>query len=541
MSQVSDVIVVGSGASGVHAATALVEGGASVTMLDVGHEDKEYLSLVPDLPFSRMRREDPAQHRYLLGDRFEGIPLSPLAAGAQITPPHQYVVRQFPELAAIVAPAGFAALESFALGGLAQTWGAVCFPFLDSEIVRSGLDPRTLTPHYSEVARRIGVSAGTGDILRLAGQVKGLQPPLDVDDCAARVLHSYRGRREGFQRAGIGVGQPFMAVLTEPLDGRRAHAYHAMEFWSDAGGSVYRPCLTLRRLDGRPSFSYQRPYLVRRFREEPDGVVSVYARALDTDREVTFQARVLVLAAGAFGTTRIVLRSLGLYDLKVPFACNAHTYVPCICYRMIGAPVSERAHGLAQLTMIYDPTGDQQHLVQGQMYSYRSLLLFRLLKESRFPVRESIRFVRGLASSLVIWVIQHEDTSSSDQFCRLCRSDDSDADYLEISYVPREEAERRRRMNERLMIRYIRRLGCWPLSIVRPPHGSSVHYGGHLPTNSAEKPLTTEPSGRLRGTRSVYIVDGAALSYLPAKGPTFTLMANANRVGEHVLRCLKHV
>ena len=46
-----------------------------------------------------------------------------------------------------------------------------------------------------------------------------------------------------------------------------------------------------------------------------------------------------------------------------------------------------------------------------------------------------------------------------------------------------------------------------------------------------DKPLTTEPSGRLRGLRVVYIADGAAFAYLPAKGPTFTLMANAHRIG----------
>ena len=55
---------------------------------------------------------------------------------------------------------------------------------------------------------------------------------------------------------------------------------------------------------------------------------------------------------------------------------------------------------------------------------------------------------------------------------------------------------------------------------------------------SDDRPLTTEPSGRLRGTHGVFVADGAALAYLPAKGLTLTLMANANRIGHRVLEDL---
>ena len=46
-----------------------------------------------------------------------------------------------------------------------------------------------------------------------------------------------------------------------------------------------------------------------------------------------------------------------------------------------------------------------------------------------------------------------------------------------------------------------------------------------------DKPLTCDFQCKLKGTNSVYIADGAAFPYLSAKGLTFTVMANANRVG----------
>jgi choline dehydrogenase-like flavoprotein len=44
----------------------------------------------------------------------------------------------------------------------------------------------------------------------------------------------------------------------------------------------------------------------------------------------------------------------------------------------------------------------------------------------------------------------------------------------------------------------------------------------------------TNPAGLLHGTKSIYIVDGAALSRLPAKNLSFTTMANALRIGRAV-------
>jgi len=50
------------------------------------------------------------------------------------------------------------------------------------------------------------------------------------------------------------------------------------------------------------------------------------------------------------------------------------------------------------------------------------------------------------------------------------------------------------------------------------------------------RPLTTKLSGLLRATKMVYIADGSTFAYLPAKGLTLTLMANANRIGENILK-----
>ena len=532
-----DVIVVGSGASAVQAAQAVVEAGRTVVMLDVGYEDATYGSLIPQAPFAQLRRSDRGQHRYFLGDEFEGVPLGVLGAGPQVTPPRQYVVGHVDALTPMRAP-DFAALESLALGGLGGAWGAVCFPFLEHELAQCGLPAAEMRGHYEVIARHIGISGDHDDLEPLRGRIEPLQAPLEIDTNAALILARYERRKKMFCREGVYVGKPLLAALSEALNDRQANPYYDMDFWSNAGNSVYRPHLTVRQLEGSRNFSYRRPYLVDSFMETVDGRVSVQARALDAGGAETFEARRLILAAGTLGTARIALRSLGQYDVPVPLTCNAHTYVPCLHYRNLGQAPPDRCHSLAQLTMIYDPTGDRQHLVQGQLYSYRSLLLFRLLKESPLPQSESLRIMRELAPSMVIWVIQHEDHPSPDNHCILRRSSGGGGDYLDIVWQESAAVKKSQQSSERAMMRAMRRLGCWPLRPVHPQHGSSVHYASTLPFSTADKPLTTEPSGRLRGTSTVYIADGATFRYLPAKGLTGTLMANANRIGQFVARSM---
>ena len=150
-----------------------------------------------------------------------------------------------------------------------------------------------------------------------------------------------------------------------------------MDYWSNPGDSTYRPELDMRELVARSNFHYERA-IVETFEEVSPGHVLVRARLLQSNESVSFEAQAVILAAGALGTVRIVLRSLGQFDVSVPLTCNRHVYVPSLLPRQLGRRSNRRRHSLAQLTMFYDPTGDRRHLVQAQLYPYGSLLLYRL-------------------------------------------------------------------------------------------------------------------------------------------------------------------
>ena len=66
-----------------------------------------------------------------------------------------------------------------------------------------------------------------------------------------------------------------------------------------------------------------------------------------------------------------------------------------------------------------------------------------------------------------------------------------------------------------------------------------MHYAGTLPMTRDGGRLTTDTLGRLAETERVYVADGSVFRSLPSKGLTFTMMANADRVGSAVLASLR--
>jgi hypothetical protein len=198
---------------------------------------------------------------------------------------------------------------------------------------------------------------------------------------------------------------------------------------------------------------------------------------------------------------------------------------------MLGRPARDRRHSLAQLTAVLQPTNDPRHIVQAQVFSYRSLLTFKLMKEVPLPYRESLRALRLLIPSFAVVGIHHVDRPASGKFCVVERGREGRPDRLGISYRSEESEARSIREHERRLLRVFRGFGCWPLKTIRPGHGSSLHYAGTFPMLPQGSELTCDRDGRLRATQNVYVVDGSVFPWIPPKGLTFTLMANANRVG----------
>jgi hypothetical protein len=519
---------VGSGPAGVMCAQTLVEAGKKVLMIDAG-TDPEVEDPGWAGNFTDIRKNSNDQESLFLGGRMEMLDLDSDKAFGQMTPQRRYVIENNRDVLP-VSSNEFALLESLSTGGLGNAWGLGCFSFSDTELLKAKLDSQRIRNAYEVVTRRIGISYTADDILTYTAEgLISLQPGMDVDDNAKAILQRYKRMRKQINRQSFYVGVPALALLTQPKGERKATDYSNMDFYYNFGSAAYRPSVTIKHLRSFANFVHERGVLVSRFDEHND-FVKVAGNHPKTNHPVEFMGSKIVLACNVCGTARIVLRSMEKYGAKIPLLSNPYSMLTTLQWSRLGKVPSKHKTSTAQVCLFLDDSNRHADVAMASLYSYSSLMLFRLLKKSPLNFRDSLAILKYLQPATVIAGIHYPSSTNSPRHAYL----DRDGIFKIIS--PDTHAQLKHiEQTEKRFAHVLRQLGCLPYKKIRPPDGSSAHYAGTLPFSDENKPLSLSPKGLVSGTRHVYVADASGFHYLPAKGPTLTIMANAHNVALNII------
>jgi hypothetical protein len=245
----------------------------------------------------------------------------------------------------------------------------------------------------------------------------------------------------------------------------------------------------------------------------------------------------LVLAAGTLNSSKIMLRSIlrasgervalsGLMD-------NRRVEIPFVIPAMLGAPSSTNRYLFHLLGMAL-PGGTAKEYVHGQITAMKTSLTHPIVQRLPFDLRTSTFVTRAFHSAAGVVALTLPDTRREENFVTLPPASGAGEPPMEIGYTSAAaEAERIRDALGRVRAA-LRALGCFVvpgMTRIRPM-GTSANYAGTLPMSHEGGATTTTGFGESRAFPNVFVIDGAAFPFLPAKGPAFTLMANAVRVAE---------
>ena len=532
-----EYIVVGSGACGAHAAQTLAEAKKNVAVLDVGNIDDVYHKIIPDNDFEDIRKNDSLQHRYFLGDQYESIPLEQLKAGAQLTPSRKHLMRDIEKYIPLLSDT-FYPMESLAYGGLGAGWGLGCYVYSEKEIIKTGLDINDIKKAYDLISKRIGISCGKDDALPYTmADTKNTLPPLKMDNAAELLYKRYLQKKDKFSKKHITIGNPSMALLSEDYQNRKKSEYKDMDFYSDKGWSAYRAWMTIEEIKQHHGFTYINNNLVLKFKEEKGNVI---VESLNTITQKTeyYTCNKLILACGPLGSARIVLRSFPEKIKRLPLLSSPYAYIPCIFTPMMGKPLDRFKSSMAQLSLFYDINGANEDIVYTGLFTYKSLMLYKLIKEAPIDFADGRIIMQYLQSMFIIAGVFHPDELSENKYLELHKSDTAaTGDKLFAHYRLSDQEKKKVKQNERAVKSALRKLGCYPAMRLDPGHGSSIHYAGTLPfSDNKEEYGRTAKDGKLNGTENVFIADGSSFRYLPGKGITLTIMAHAHNVAMNAIK-----
>lgn len=318
-----------------------------------------------------------------------------------------------------------------------------------------------------------------------------------------------------------------MALLTEPFNGRKANPYYDMDFYSNFGDSVFRGECLLKIFIDNPDFTRIHHALVTEFEEAHDQVKIKY-KNITTQESGQVVAAKLVICAGAINSYRLVANSLKIFGIPNPILCNPYLNIPTIHLPNLGKNGVYYRHSLSQ---VFGELRDQQDSTL-QFYSYRSLLLSRLMEQTPMPEFFARLFWRVLTEAFVIIGVHFADDGNSQRSIRALDTDPSMLPSLKIDFPHPTLFQHTLKI-----IKSLFKLRCIPMGIVKTTMGASIHYAGTIPVSPpGQHSIGMDETGHIHTTKNVYVFDSSGWTYLPSRGLTFTIMANAHRLSNNLGR-----
>lgn len=523
-----DVIIIGSGPAGAHAAYPLVKKGAKVAMIDGGMIDQNPFDKFFNSDFISIRKTFNNQEELFLGKNFSSVNFSPTSHAQDMITGNKSYVSDYTSQYLKYVSNKVEIIQSLAKGGLSEIWGGACDFFDDHELEAIGLSVPDIKKEYQEIINRIGVSGNS--------KFYKLQPAANLDHNAKSLLNSYQKSQK---ERTFSLYQPPLAYLTKPKNNREGTDYSNMDFWLEGKKSLYRTKYTIEEMEKFPNFTYFPNHLVVKIKNFSNQIEIESLLMSNPKIKSKHTSKFLIIAAGTVNTARILLRSFNLYNTKNSFLTKLHFLIPCLNFKTLGQIPFEKQFSLCQLVLAsHTKISANIPNYYAQLYGYSSLLLHRLLPNIPLPSSQAMKFLSLITPSLVIADVRIPSQRSSKKYSILHKNHDN-FDSLEIGYQESDQELSWQKSGLWQVKKNLLELGLIPLTQVKDY--ATAHYAGTIPfaeESQYQNPFSVDPQCRLDKSKRIYIADASTWKILPAKPPTLTIMAQASLVGKNVLKAL---
>ena len=514
-------IVVGSGPAGVSAAVSLLARGKTVWMLD-GGADLEPDRAAKLVELSKLSPEVwPGEASLWMRSGTKAA----VKGLVKLTYGSDFPYRRMPGATAIESE-GVYAQYSMGKGGLSATWGTAVMPYRQKDIEDWPLTVEDLAPHYRSVL----------DFMPVAQELDSLADDFPLSKVTKAMPLGPQGRQlwgrlqaheTELASSGIKFGRSRLAIRNSSENSPDACTQCGLCMYGCPVGLLYSSAQTVRNLMEHSNFRYMPGYAVQKISERNDHVEVATVRTNGSPETIVGDR--VFLGAGVLNTAAIMLRSLKAYDTPLRFKDSHYFMMPVLGVR--GARGFKRGN-LQTMSQLFIEVMDEKlssFSTHCQVYTY-SDLFEQPIRNLLGPLSPLFPWNMVLSRLMIMQVFMH--SAESPGFSgQLERTGGEDRLRLTKEHLPRTDWLIAELMKKLWSIR--RMTGMLPVSqmLERGEPGRGFHTGGTFPMSKVPTGFESDLLGRPSGLKRTHLVDSSVLPSIPGTTITYTVMANAHRIG----------
>ncbi len=410
-------------------------------------------------------------------------------------------------------------LKSDILGGLSKFWGSSFLPFNENDFAEWPISYSDIQPFYEKLLQEIKIT-GAND------QLGNYFSNEFINDDPVRTPQTIKklGRivSSDIKSYGFIAGNPRLALINS---GENACTYCGHCFYGCYNQSIYSADMTINRLAKDGKIKYVSGQQVISFNKQNSGIIELLIHDLSNgNNDKRFFDKVYI-AAGCIETTRIVANSFGLINDPFPVFENPMFQIPLVYMGRV--PTNDFKNILALNNLIIGrlPGNGIDEYVHMQVYPLNVYLwnhaLIKGFGSSGIHLSKLFQNTLGKHVYMMLFYLHGKYTGGS---TISFNGEDQDFQF----HNQTEANSQAKRMIQQLSDT-IKGSGFKLLPQFMAPlaSGGSYHYAGTIPMNKNKFSLNSSCSI----IDNVYLVDSSTFPSLPAQNHSFTIMANAYRVG----------
>jgi len=521
------IAIVGSGLSSISAAKILISRGVKPTIIDCGNTiDEEKVRLVERMSHlepSDWSREDinlltnnPTIHNKKIFPK-------KLAFGSDFFygKADQYEAIKFE---------GAIPPFSYAKGGLSSGWGAAVLSPDEADLTLWPIGNKELNPFFKMVLADVPYSASNDNLSTVFPLFSNNAEPLDLTSGNKEVLEDLNKYVYSNNQKTILVGQSRLLVRVSKDSTGNGCKYCGNCMSGCVYDYIYKASSELDRLILSNKVDYRPNTLVQKVSEDS---ANAYIEVKDTLTEEISSLifNKVLLGAGAVNSTRIVLRSKGLYNMPVRLLSTVTFVAPVFRLKKMKVdwPKTNTQPGIF---LELKDDNFSKNWVHVQVSTPNEIVLDKLGVD--FNKKSIMQWLKKklLAHLLIVHGSIHSNNSPGYKII-LRKTDDDGIDEL---YSKREQKKDTYGNIKRALFKLnniFRKINCF---VIIPLAQNSIksggyHVGGSLPMR--ENPIEdteTNLLGNPKDWNNIHVIDSSVFPSLPATTIGLLSMANASRI-----------